>query len=81
MNKELRLGVFYCYMSGDQAVFLNRWDEVIERFDSYDEAEEYANKNIHLIEKAKPKAYNFRLWNKGKTYPKYKNQLNLKFDS
>lgn len=34
MDKELKLGVFYCYMSGDQAVFLNRWDEVIERFDS-----------------------------------------------
>ena len=81
MDKELKLGVFYCYMSGDQAVFLNRWDEVIERFDSYGEAEEYANKNIHLIDVVKPGAYSFRIWNKGKTYPKYENQLNLILDS
>jgi hypothetical protein len=81
MKKELNLGAFYCYLSGDQAMFLNRWDEVIEMFESYSEAEEYANKNIHLIDVVKPEAYNFRISNKGKIYPEYKNQLSFEFDN
>jgi len=69
MKSQSKSGVFYCYMSGDQAVFLNRWDEVIETFNTYDEAEKYANENIHLIDVQKPDAYNFRFWNPDKVYP------------
>ena len=43
-------GVWYCYLNDSDAVFLNRWDEVIKKFKTYDEAESYANENIHLID-------------------------------
>ncbi len=54
MSKEIKLGSAYCYMSGDQAVFLNRWDEVIGTFETYGEAEKFANDNIDLINEPKP---------------------------
>lgn len=77
-KKILKQGWAYCYMSGDQAVFLNRWDEVIEIFETYKEAEDYANENIHLIDVPKPKAYHFRNWNKDKVYDPQPNlKLNL----
>ena len=41
----------YCYKQGKRAVFINRWDEVIKRFNSYENAEKYADKNMNLIDK------------------------------
>lgn len=40
----------YCYKSGNGYVFLNRWDEVIKRFDTYKEAETFADNNMNLID-------------------------------
>ena len=41
----------YCYKQGKRYVFLNRWDEVIKRFNTYEEAEAFADLNINLIDK------------------------------
>ena len=51
MNKQTPSSWVYCFKSGSEYVFLNRWDEVIERFKTYDEAEKFEDKNIHLIDK------------------------------
>lgn len=49
MQVNKNIGWLYCYMRGSKAVFLNRWDETIKEFESYDEANDYANKNSDLI--------------------------------
>lgn len=41
---------FYCYKSDNGAVFLDRKDRVIKRFQTYSEAVKYATGNIHLID-------------------------------
>ena len=41
--------IWYCYMSGSEAVFLDQCDRVIKRFPSYREAIEFAEKNMNLI--------------------------------
>lgn len=41
----------YCFKRGKSAVFLNRKDQVIKHFESYEEAEKFANENMHLIDK------------------------------
>ena len=46
---KLNRAWLYCFKRGDRAVFLNRKDEVIKEFETYKEAEDYANKNINLI--------------------------------
>lgn len=46
-------GWVYCFKRGDKAVFLNRKDQVIKEFCTYDEAEQYAKNNIHLIDEIK----------------------------
>lgn len=53
MGKKVDKGAawIYCFKSGDKAVFLNRYDEVIKRFATYSDAEQYATKHIHLINK------------------------------
>lgn len=43
----------YCFKKGDKAVFLDRRDRVIKEFDTYAEAVEFADKNIHLINRKK----------------------------
>ena len=43
-------GWIYCFKRGGKFVFLNRKDELIKEFETYKEAEDYANKNIHLID-------------------------------
>ena len=48
--KEIKSGWGYCYKRGNKAVFLNRWDETIKEFETYQEAEDFANKNIKLID-------------------------------
>jgi hypothetical protein len=54
IKTELRkIGWLYCFKRGDKAVFLNRKDQVIKEFDNYEEAEQYANNNIHLIDAIK----------------------------
>lgn len=40
----------YCFRREKSAVFLNRKDEVIKIFHTYDEAIEFAKNNIHLID-------------------------------
>jgi len=51
---ELRkCGWIYCFKRGGKAVFLNRDDQVIKEFDSYVQAELFANENIHLIDEKK----------------------------
>ena len=40
---------FYCFLNDKGAVFLNRKDEVIKSFDTYNQAISYANLNIDLI--------------------------------
>jgi hypothetical protein len=40
----------YCFKRKDSAVFLNRRDEVIKEFKTYDEAIEFATVNMNLIE-------------------------------
>jgi hypothetical protein len=42
--------VWYCYMDGSEAVFLDRKDREIKRFNSYSEAIDFAEKNLHLID-------------------------------
>ena len=42
----------YCYRDGDKAIFLDRKDEVIATFDTMGEAIAYAQKNLHLIDRA-----------------------------
>ena len=51
MKKQITSSWIYCFKSGDKAVFLNRWDEVIKRFRTYLEAETFADLNINLIDK------------------------------
>jgi hypothetical protein len=48
INHEI--GWLYCYKSGTKAVYINRWDQVIKEFETYEEAEKYANNNPHLID-------------------------------
>lgn len=48
-----RQATHYCYLDGSSAVFLNRWDQIIKRFDNYTEAHNYAKENIHLINEPK----------------------------
>lgn len=50
-TKFIGSGWIYCFKRGDKAVFLNRKDELIKELDTYEEAEKYANNNIHLIDK------------------------------
>lgn len=40
----------YCYKKGDKAVFLNRKDDVIKEFTSYEDAFNFAKNNLHLID-------------------------------
>jgi len=40
----------WCYKRGDGAVFLNRKDEDIKTFSSYEEAIVFASNNMHLID-------------------------------
>lgn len=40
----------YCFLNNKGAVFLNRKDEVIRQFNTYNEAVLFASKNIHLID-------------------------------
>lgn len=49
MKTEYKSGWLYCYLRGNKAVFLNRWDETIKEFRTYNEAELFANENINLI--------------------------------
>ena len=49
-SKKQNRGIWYCYLNDNGAVFLNRWDEVIKEFKTYQEAETYANNNINLID-------------------------------
>lgn len=42
--------VWYCYMRGQEAVFLDRKDGVIKKFSTYDEAVLFAEKNMKLID-------------------------------
>jgi hypothetical protein len=44
-------GFWYCYKNENGAVFLDRQDKVIKTFDSFEDAVEYADKNIHLIDR------------------------------
>ena len=44
----------YCFKRGNKAVFLNRKDELIKKFNTYDEAINFAEKNIHLIDHPAP---------------------------
>ena len=54
IKTELRKsGWLYCFKRGNKAVFLNRKDQVIKEFDSYEEAERFANNNMHLIDAIK----------------------------
>lgn len=39
----------FCFKKGDRAVFLDRKDNVIKSFNTYNEAIAFANANIHLI--------------------------------
>lgn len=55
MKTEFTSSWIYCYKRGDKAVFLNRWDENIREFDTYEEAEKYADENINLIDIKNPK--------------------------
>lgn len=51
MNKKTRsIAWLYCYMSGSRCVFVNRYDHIIKIFNTYDDAENYAKNNIHLID-------------------------------
>ena len=51
IKTELRkIGWLYCFKKGDKSVFLNRKDQVIKEFDTYIEAEVFANNNIYLID-------------------------------
>ena len=55
IKTELRkIGWLYCFKKGDKAIFLNRKDQVIKEFDTYIEAEVFANNNIYLIDESKP---------------------------
>lgn len=45
-------GWVYCFRIGDKAVFLNRKDQIIKEFASYQEAVTFANNNIDLIDKS-----------------------------
>jgi hypothetical protein len=59
IKTELRKSCWlYCFKRGDKAVFLNRKDQVIKEFNSYEEAEQFANKNIHLIDAIKTESRN-----------------------
>ena len=49
-TKSRKNGWLYCFKRGNKAVFLNRKDQVIKEFDSYEEVEKYANDNINLID-------------------------------
>ncbi len=50
--KLVNSGWVYCFKRGNNAVFLNRKDKVIKEFNTYEEAEQFANNNIHLIDKS-----------------------------
>ena len=50
MKQAYSKGWLYCYLRGDKAVFLNRWDETIKEFETYKEAELFANDNMGLID-------------------------------
>ena len=49
MKKQITSSWVYCFKSDNGYVFLNRWDEVIKRFNTYEEAEAFADLNINLI--------------------------------
>ena len=51
MKKLMPSNWGYCYKSGTGYVFLNRWDEVIKRFTTYEAAEKFADNNMNLIDK------------------------------
>jgi hypothetical protein len=56
IKTELRKsGWLYCFKRGNKAVFLNRKDQLIKEFNNYEEAEQFANNNIHLIDEIKTK--------------------------
>lgn len=49
---ELNLrACLYCFKRGSKGIFLNRKDQVIKEFETYNEAIQFANDNIHLIDK------------------------------
>lgn len=45
---EIR-AIGYCYLNEEGAVFLNRWDQHIKQFKTYNQAIEFAIDNIKLI--------------------------------
>jgi len=42
-------GWIYCFKRGSKFVFINRKDELIKSFKTYNEAVTFANSNINLI--------------------------------
>lgn len=40
----------YCFLRGEKAVYLNRWDQTIKEFDTYAEALIYAKEHPELID-------------------------------
>ena len=50
MKRGHKSGWLYCFKRGDKTVFLNRWDETIKEFTTYNEAGLFANENINLID-------------------------------
>tara|TARA_R110000737_G_C14215658_1_gene420016 strand:- start:136 stop:321 length:186 start_codon:yes stop_codon:yes gene_type:complete len=42
-------GWIYCFKRGDKFVFLDRKDELIKSFNTYEDAVIFANTNINLI--------------------------------
>lgn len=49
-NKNNSTGWIYCFKRENSAVFLDRKDNVIKEFNTYDEAIAFADENIHLID-------------------------------
>ena len=46
---EITFPWLYAFKRGDRAVFLNRWDQVIKEFATYQEAEDYARGHYSMI--------------------------------
>jgi hypothetical protein len=49
--KLSKSGWAYCFKRGSKFVFLDRKDKLIKSFDTYNEAVNFANSNIGLINK------------------------------
>ena len=48
-TKVSESGWIYCFKRGDKFVFLDRKDELIKSFNTYEDAVIFANTNINLI--------------------------------